>query len=100
MQPERRAHRRIKMETPCWLGAVSKSTLLQCELRDLSDGGAQIMLPFPAPLPQLVQLYLTQERTVARDARIIWREGTLVGLAFVDRNSELASAEGSTSNAS
>jgi PilZ domain-containing protein len=86
MQSERRAHRRIKMETPCWLGTKSKSTLLQCELRDISDGGAQIMLPFPAPLPVQVQLYLTKERTVARDAWVVWRQGTLVGLAFLDRD--------------
>lgn len=83
MQPERRAHRRIKMETPCWLGTETHRTLLACELRDYSVGGAQIRLPFAASLPEQVQLFFTEDRTVGRNSKVIWSDGSVVGLMFV-----------------
>jgi hypothetical protein len=85
MQKERRFHPRIRMETPCWLGASSKSTLLECQLEDLSDFGAKIMLPYPATLPLRVQLYFTKDRTVVRESDVVWRSGVLVGLSFRER---------------
>jgi hypothetical protein len=71
------------METPCWLGTDTHKTLLECELRDMSAGGAQIKMPFPAPLPEQVQLYLTADRAVVRKSKVIWSDGPVVGLMFL-----------------
>ena len=82
------------METPCWLGTDMHSTLLACELRDMSEGGAQIGLPFPAPLPEQVALYFTEDRDVVRKSRVVWRDGTVVGLMFLDRDKAASAVTG------
>jgi len=67
---------------------------MDCLVRDFSDDGARIILSESVIVPDAVKLHIPQ-RAQTRDARIQWRRGDEIGIAFagakpVGTNSELA----------
>ena len=59
---------------------------MDCLVRDFSEDGARIMLSESVIIPDAVKLHIPQ-REQTRDARIQWRRGDEIGIAFVDAKS-------------
>jgi hypothetical protein len=60
-----------------------RRNVFDCLIRDLSDEGARIIFSDTVSVPDVVDLYIPQkEQTV--HARVKWRHGDEIGLAFPD----------------
>jgi len=59
-----------------------KGTMLACSISDISESGARIVLESDTPLPERVVLLLTPSGDARRHCRVIWRDGTTVGVEF------------------
>ncbi len=63
---------------------------VDCLVRDISHEGARIIFSDPVNIPDAVPLYIPdKKRTVS--ARVQWRHGNKVGLAFFQAASDLTS---------
>jgi hypothetical protein len=65
---------------------------LDCLIRDLSAEGARIIFSEAVNVPDVVDLYIPQKEQTVR-ARVQWRHGDEIGLAFPDH---VHAADGST----
>lgn len=54
---------------------------MDCLIRDLSEAGARIIFSSAVNVPDVVELYIPQKEETIR-ARVKWRRGDEVGLAF------------------
>jgi hypothetical protein len=54
-----------------------------CLIRDISDEGARIIFSDTVSVPDVVDLYIPQKEQTLR-ARVQWRHGDEIGLAFPD----------------
>jgi PilZ domain len=57
--------------------------VMSCLVRDFSEEGARIILSETIILPDSVKLHIPQ-RDQTHDARVQWRRGDEIGLAFTD----------------
>jgi PilZ domain len=57
------------------------SSVIDCQVRDMSATGARIVTGNADLLPDAVRFLLTQDNVI-RDANVVWRRGELVGLHF------------------
>src|SRR5258708_1483438 len=85
MAENRRRVRRTRLDRHCWIVIAADQPRRKCLLKDISDTGARVALDPGAKLPDAVDLYLTNEGTVARKSAVIWQTGSEAGLRFVDR---------------
>jgi hypothetical protein len=69
-----------------------RRSALDCLIRDYSDHGARIIFSETVNVPDMVDLYIPQKEQTVR-ARVQWRSGDEVGLAFPDA---LRAADGSS----
>lgn len=76
--PERRRGRRRRVWLAGELRAAGK-TLATCRVQNLDSAGAQVRLDAPCLLPTALELVLPATETT-RNAVILWRRGSLVGL--------------------
>ena len=60
-----------------------KRAALDCLIRDLSEHGARIIFSDTVSVPDVVDLYIPQKEQTVR-ARVQWRHGDEIGLAFPD----------------
>jgi len=63
-----------------------------CLIRDISSEGARIIFSDTVSVPDVVELYIPQKEQTVR-ARVQWRHGDEIGLAFPDA---LRAAEGTS----
>ena len=56
---------------------------IDCLIRDISDSGARIIFSDTVNVPDLIDLYIPQKERTVR-ARVQWRHGDEIGLAFPD----------------
>ena len=56
-----------------------------CLVRDLTNQGARIIFSDSINIPALIDLHIPQKEYTVR-ARVIWRQGVEIGLAFPDAN--------------
>jgi hypothetical protein len=78
--------RRAKRKRFRYAGAIdigAGSELLPCEIADISDGGARVVVfTDPNELPDSIELVLSPNGMVRRNCRIAWRSDTEIGLQF------------------
>ncbi|MGC1779867.1 MAG: PilZ domain-containing protein [Xanthobacteraceae bacterium] len=79
---ERRGSRRSKSFLRGFVYVSRKRGALACLIRDLSEKGARIIFSDTVTLPEMVDLYIPQREQTLR-ARVQWRRGDEIGLAFV-----------------
>jgi PilZ domain len=79
---ERRGSRRTKSFLRGFVYVSRKHGALSCLIRDLSDKGARIIFSDTVTLPDAFDLYIPQRDQTLR-AKVRWRHGDEVGLAFV-----------------
>ena len=61
---------------------ASNLSIINCTVRDLSEGGAKLSCGEPTSIPKSFRLVITGE-TTQREARVRWRRGNDVGVEFV-----------------
>src|SRR5208283_3109125 len=54
---------------------------VDCLIREISDEGARIIFSDTVNVPDVVELYIPQKEQTVR-ARVQWRHGDVIGLAF------------------
>ncbi|HUC51883.1 MAG TPA: PilZ domain-containing protein [Xanthobacteraceae bacterium] len=78
---ERRRARRTKSFLRGFVYVSRQQGALACLIRDMSDTGARIVFSDTVTLPNTVDLYIPQ-REQTLHAKVRWRHGDEVGLAF------------------
>ena len=78
---ERRSSRRTKSFLRGFVYVSREQGALSCLIRDLSDKGARIIFSDSVTLPHTFDLYIPQRDQTLR-AKVRWRHGDEVGLAF------------------
>lgn len=53
-----------------------------CAISDISETGARLVLQTECEVPDRFMLLLTRDGKARRICRVIWREGTLIGVEF------------------
>ena len=61
---------------------ATDGTIVECRLRNISDGGARLELAGPQLLPHTFELEITG--MPARTCSLRWVKGNLIGVQFVD----------------
>ena len=61
----------------------NRRNAFDCLIRDISDEGARIIFSETVSVPDIVDLYIPQKEQTVR-ARVQWRHGDEIGLAFPD----------------
>jgi len=59
-----------------------KETMIHCEVRDLSTGGAKIALRPNIRLPEKFDLFICAQDLRVHKVRLRWRQGSFVGVSF------------------
>lgn len=78
---KRRSHRRRVLKRGKAL-LHDNNTVLDCLIRDLSDGGARLQIEHAATLPMLFRLANVSDGEVS-EVRLVWRRDGQAGVAFV-----------------
>ena len=61
----------------------NRRSSIDCLIRDYSETGARVTLSESATVPEAMELYIPNREETHR-ARVEWRSGNEVGIAFVD----------------
>jgi hypothetical protein len=85
MSPNRRKHRRITLDRPCWIALADRATRKECILNDVSEHGARLIVPIASDLHDRFDVHFTRDGSVSFSAKIVWRNGDEVGVRFVGR---------------
>jgi hypothetical protein len=90
MSSGKRKHLRRKVVQPVAILRADGGVLCECELRDVSDGGARLRLTVPAgspppTIPTEFVLSLSTRGNVFRNCRTVWQRADEVGVQFVKR---------------
>jgi PilZ domain len=80
---ERRRSIREQVQFPAWIDIGDGSQPCRCNVLDVSEGGARIMVSAQHDLPKQFWLVLTEDRTKRRHCRLAWRSGAQVGVAYL-----------------
>jgi hypothetical protein len=81
MMEERRRHSRAQSEIrSAFIYLDSRAPLLDCEVINVSDGGARIRCK--TMLPTHFMLFWRQDGSDRRACKVMWRDGLEVGVAF------------------
>ena len=59
---------------------------IACRLLNFSVTGVRLLLPEDVELPETVQVLVGN---LAHNSRIVWREGTVIGVDFVDEHHDI-----------
>jgi len=68
------------------------ATLIDCTIRNISDGGAKLQISGGITLPGQFDLVIPQ-RNLSRRVRLCWRTDEFCGVAFVDNGDDLSHAD-------
>ena len=81
----RRAHRKdMSIAVPVWIDRGDGSSWEGCTLKDVSNGGAQLMMASPdKPLPERFLLRLSMRDQKGKLCLLRWRRGNLIGIQYV-----------------
>jgi hypothetical protein len=77
-----RKHRRSRSFKEGQIVYNSGSSLINCIIRDRSEGGAKLVLPAASVLPQRFELLSVSEGKLY-PAEIMWRRGDELGIMFI-----------------
>jgi hypothetical protein len=82
MKSENRKTPRRVLHYPAWI-EVGESTVRECQLSDVSRGGARLKIAIPDDLPDEFVLRLSQDGSSRRRSRVVWRSPTEIGVEFL-----------------
>jgi hypothetical protein len=67
--------------------ADKNTPLIACSISDISESGARLALEVDGELPDTFILLLTPNGGARRHCRVVWRDGTSVGVEFPEARS-------------
>lgn len=77
----RKAPRRL-LRYPAWI-EERESAERECQIADVSKGGARLVVTSPDDVPQDFTLRLSQQAASRRKSRVVWRSDTEIGVEFL-----------------
>lgn len=81
--PNKRRLKRRTMHYPAWIAFDSGRQVVNCVIRDMSDGGARLMITFPVGLlPDTFNLWLDKNGKVQRECELVWKQPPYLGVRF------------------
>jgi hypothetical protein len=80
-RPNLRRTRRLRVRQQAKIVCGSE-TMIHCEVRDLTVGGAKIAIRQHVPLPEQFELFICAHDLRVHRARIRWRQGDFLGVSF------------------
>jgi hypothetical protein len=80
---ERRRSVRECVHFPAWIDVGDGSQPRHCDVLNVSEGGARIMVSSQDKLPTEFWLAVSKDRTRRRYCRMVWRSDTQIGLAYL-----------------
>jgi len=80
---ERRVNRRQKSFLRGFVYFDKRRGVMSCLVRDFSEDGARIIFSETVTIPDVVNLHIPQRERTLR-ARVQWRRGDEIGLAFAE----------------
>jgi len=92
---ERRASERRPTATVATIRAADSSFIASCEVCNLSEGGAKLLLEEEADLPEEFMLFLRTNGALGRRCRTMWRIGRKVGVRFLSTTGDAPRHKGS-----
>jgi hypothetical protein len=81
MKAENRKAPRRALRYPAWV-ELDQSAVRECQLADVSRGGARLIIAAPDELPDEFVLRLSQDGSSRRKSRVVWRSPTEIGVEF------------------
>jgi hypothetical protein len=91
------SHVRQPLDRRCWID-VGGDNLMECSLGDTMQSGARLLVSVAAEIPDEFELYFTEDRTVARKCRVVWRSDSQAGIAFTLPTAAATAGRGRRSN--
>jgi hypothetical protein len=55
----------------------------ECRMKDISDGGAQLVISEIEDLPKELMLSLSRDGRVRRECEVVWHRNGAIGVRFV-----------------
>ena len=89
---ERRSHTRVKIDRVARIHADQVGMTCECTIIDLSEGGARLFVP-DLEFPEQFFLYVSGDKPIREECKVVWRLGGEMGVQFVTRSMEQARAE-------
>ena len=83
---EHRKHRRQPLHYPAWIELAADQPPYKCMLSDVSKAGAKISIAGHLEIPDEFILLLAEDGSTRRNCRVVWREGTHMGVEFLGRD--------------
>jgi hypothetical protein len=100
MQVEKRRTPRRPIRRPAFIDVGDGSMLRGCMLRDISAGGARVVVETATALPEEFSLMLGHDgRPPRRRCRVVWRFNNVVGVEFLNDPSEVDKDTSTAENA-
>ena len=81
LERERRKHTRRTVRYKAWID-VSADEMIDCELVDISEGGAKVQVNDRAQVPNHFVLLLSRQGSPQRPCRVVWRDEQHIGVQF------------------
>src|SRR5262249_25480590 len=81
---ELRKAKRTRRRNAAWIVLDGEGGRIPCVLWDISDGGARIAAARANALPAVFCLFLSKDGKTRRYCRVVWRNGGLLGIRFID----------------
>ena|SRR5579872_2913837 len=82
MSREQRQSRRRAVSTPGIVFGTNGKPIVECQLRDISATGAQIVLDKETTLPERFVLAMSRDGKVRRQCTLVWQFSIVVGARF------------------
>jgi hypothetical protein len=81
MKADNRKSKRKPVHYPAWI-ELESGDLDKCQLSDVSDSGARLVVAAPDKLPETFTLRLSRLGKTKRICRVIWRSDEEAGIEF------------------
>lgn len=81
MKAENRKTPRRALRYPAWIELGE--AVRECQLSDVSRGGARLAIARSDDLPEEFVLRLSQDGSSRRKSRVVWRSPTEIGIEFL-----------------
>lgn len=82
---ELRKHRRQPLHYPAWIVLAPDQPPYKVMLSDVSRSGAKMSIAGHLEIPSRFVLLLSDKGQTRRTCRVVWRDGTLMGVEFQRR---------------
>ena len=81
----RRARPRRVLNRPVWLFSSTSAKPTMGLLINISHSGAKLSIQPGSELPDTFEMAMSTDRTVTRSCQVVWRDGSAMGVEFVDK---------------